>query len=525
VNAAFPRRAPYPLMPQVSLRDISKSFSTVRAVDRVSLDVPAGEIHALLGENGAGKSTLMHVLSGLYRPDAGEIRLAGKLRHFPSPQAALAAGIAMVHQHFMLIPTLTIAQNILLALPGRAFDRVHTKVLNRRVLDLAAQYHVAINDPDAQVRTLSVGAQQRVEILKALASDARILILDEPTAVLTPAEVAQLFHTLQQLKSAGYLIILISHKIPEVLAISDRLSVLRQGRLVLTTETASCTPEQLANLMIGEHPSLADPVPISCVSPPSLLHQASVPCLALHHPSLPAAQGGIALRDISVSLHAGEIVGITGVDGNGQSELIELLIAVRTPPKGALILHGHPLVAPTPAQLRAQGVSLIPQDRRHEGLALSLAVEENLLLNTHLLTRLTSGLFLLPAAIRRFAEQQMTAFGIHPPLPARPVAALSGGNQQRVVIARELASHPQVIIAANPTRGLDIAAARYVHHALLARCHQGAAILIISTDLDEVLALSHRIYALYQGRLLGPVSPAVGHEQIGRMMTGACVPS
>jgi general nucleoside transport system ATP-binding protein len=218
-------------------------------------------------------------------------------------------------------------------------------------------------------------------------------------------------------------------------------------------------------------------------------------------------------------------VGITGVDGNGQSELIELLIGLRTPHSGTLALRGHPLAAPAPAQVRAQGVSLIPQDRRQEGLALSLTVEENLLLNTSLLATVTAGAFLPPVAIRRFAEQQIASFAIRPPLPAQPVAALSGGNQQRVVIARELGANPQVIIAANPTRGLDLAAARYVHHALCERCHQGVGILLISTDLDEVLALSHRVHVLYQGRLLGPVTPAVGREHIGRMMTGACLPS
>ena len=507
------------------MREISKAFPGVRAVDRVSVDFHGGEIHALLGENGAGKSTLMHLLSGLYRPDAGEIQLDGRPHVFLSPRAALAAGIAMVHQHFMLVPTLTVAENILLALPGRSLDVVRRDVLAQRVRELAAQYGIAVADPGAPVATLSVGAQQRVEILKALAGEARVLILDEPTAVLTPAEVESLFRTLQRLKHDGYLIVLITHKIPEVLAVSDRLSVLRRGQLVATKETASCTADELASLMIGETlaPPLLQAAPGSC--PGTAARQPGPSLLTVEKVWVHNERGGVALREVSFTLCAGEVVGIVGVDGNGQSELAELLIGLRVPVRGTVRLREQPVTARTPASLRAAGVSLIPQDRRQEGLALTLSIEENFLLNAHLLATLTPGYLLPPGTVRRFAEQQTARFAIRTPSPTQPVSALSGGNQQRVVIARELAYNPQIIVAANPSRGLDVGAARSVHHALLERCRRGAGMVLISTDLDEVLTLSQRVYALYQGQLLGRVEPTAGREQLGRMMTGAWAPA
>ena len=512
-------------MPEVSVREISKAFPGVRAVDRVSVDFHGGEIHALLGENGAGKSTLMQLLSGLYRPDAGEIRLDGRPHVILSPRAALAAGIAMVHQHFMLVPTLTVAENILLALPGRSLDVVHRDVLAQRVRELAAQYDIAVADPGASVATLSVGAQQRVEILKALAGEARVLILDEPTAVLTPAEVESLFRTLQRLKHDGYLIVLITHKIPEVLAVSDRLSVLRRGQLVATKETASCTADELASLMIGETlaPPLLQAAPSAC--PGNAARQPGPSLLTVEKVWVHNERGGVALREVSFTLCAGEVVGIVGVDGNGQSELAELLIGLRVPVRGTVRLREQPVTARTPASLRAAGVSLIPQDRRQEGLALTLTIEENFLLNAHLLATLAPGCLLPPGTVRRFAEQQTARFAIRTPSPTQPVSALSGGNQQRVVIARELAYSPEIIVAANPSRGLDVGAARYVHHTLLERCRRGAGVVLISTDLDEVLTLSQRVYALYQGQLLGPVEPTAGREQLGRMMTGAWAPT
>ena len=509
-------------MREVSLRGITKSFLQVRAVDRISITFHAGEIHAVLGENGAGKSTLMHVLSGLYRPDAGEIEIDNQRRIFSSPRTALAAGIAMVHQHFMLVPTLTVAENILLALPGKGYAPVRRQLLAQQVLDLAAHYHIAIDPPDTKVATLSVGAQQRVEILKALVGNAHCLILDEPTAVLTPAEVDNFFLTLERLKSEGYLIILITHKIPEVLAISDRLSILRQGRLITTRTTASCGREELARLMIGDE---ADSPVLLPPSRPRGCDQQGLPLLALENIWSRSDNGQVTLRGISFLLHAGEVIGIAGVDGNGQTELTELLIGLQLPIRGTIQLSGQPITAPTPSQLRSVRVSLIPQDRRREGLALPLTIAENLLLNVYTLAIFTPGFLLFPHAVHCFARQQIARFGIQPSSPTHPVSTLSGGNQQRVVIARELAYDPLVIVAANPGRGLDIGATQYVHEALLTCCHQGAGMVLISADLDEILTLSDAVYTLYQGQLLGPVEPTVGREQIGRMMTGAWAPS
>jgi simple sugar transport system ATP-binding protein len=507
-------------MSKVSVREISKTFPGVLAVDRVSIDFRPGEIHAILGENGAGKSTLMHLLSGLYKPDAGEIWIDGQQQIFSSPRAALAAGIAMVHQHFMLVPTLSLAENIFLALPGHSWNLVRRHDLARQVEELAIRYGVTIDDPHVQVGTLSVGAQQRIEILKALAGNTQVLILDEPTAVLTPAEVENLFHSLRRLTHDGYLVLLITHKIPEVLAVSDRLSVLRRGQLVTTRETASCTADELATLMVGEASHSHAPHPATTASTHETARQVNSSLLTLENVWVLNEHGGTALREISFTLHAGEVVGIAGVDGNGQTELAEILTGLRPLTRGTLSLQNQPVKKPTPASLRSAGISLIPQDRRKEGLALSLPIQENLLLNTSVLTTLVPGPLLPFATVRHFAEKQIARFDIRSPSPTQPVSALSGGNQQRVVIARELSPNPQIIVAANPSRGLDVNATRYVHDILRDCCRRGAGVILISTDLDEILTLSTRIYTLYRGQLLGPVEATTSREQLGQMMTG-----
>jgi simple sugar transport system ATP-binding protein len=507
-------------MQKLSLRALTKTFSGVRAVDRVTLEFHAGEIHAILGENGAGKSTLMHLVSGLYRPDSGEICIDDRPHLFSSARIARTAGIAMVHQHFMLIPPLTVAENILLALPGSAREIIRVPELARRVADLASQYGVTLEDPNARVANLSVGAQQRVEILKALATNARVLILDEPTAVLTPNEVENLFSSLRKLKQNGYLILFITHKIPEVLAVSDRLSILRGGRLITTRETSSCSPTDLANLMMEDSTSA---LPRAFATNANLTEQQSVssfPLLTLNKISLTISQARMVLHQISFTLHHGEIIGIAGVDGNGQSELAEVLIGIRTPAEGTLALKGKCLHKPTPADLRAAGIAIIPQDRRREGLALNLSVAENLLLNVALLSRLALGVMLRSTVVRAFAERCITRFSIVPSAPSRPAATLSGGNQQRIVLARELSTSPQVVIAVNPSRGLDISATQYIHQQLQERRTEGSGIILISTDLDEILSLSDRIFVLYQGRLLGPVAPTTSKETLGQMMAG-----
>lgn len=507
-------------MQHVALHNITKSFARTRAVDQISITFRAGEIHALVGENGAGKSTLMHVLSGLYRPDTGTIFIDHQRHCFSSPRAALAAGIAMVHQHFMLVPSLTVAENIYLALPHKPSLLARRHLLSQHIRQLAEHYHIALDPPDEVVSNLSIGARQRVEILKALASEAQCLILDEPTAVLTPAEVDDLFLTLRRLKQAGYIIIFITHKIPEVLALSDHLSILRRGHLIATLPTTSCTADQLTRLMLGD-----DPIPSLRPAPSPSLSSTNdfpspPPLLALENVCSQPQQGRVTLQDISFTLRAGEVIGIAGVDGNGQAELAELLIGVHPPARGIVRLAGQPLARHTPATLRRARVALIPQDRQREGLAPAFTIAENLLLNVSCLARVAPKWWLTPHAVQRFAACQIARFGITPPSPTEPVSALSGGNQQRVVIARELAYQPQVIIAVHPSRGLDLSATRSVHDELLACCSRGAGVILISTDLDEIFALSHRIYVLYRGRLLGPTAPTAGREHLGRMMTG-----
>jgi len=343
--------------------------------------------------------------------------------------------------------------------------------------------------------------------------------------VLTPEEVEQLFRTLRQLKRDGYLIILITHKIPEVQAISDHLSVLQNGRLVTTRETATCTANELASLMVGGTPLPATPKSTPENSARAANLQGEAPILTLTKVNVRNERGRMALDNVSLSVTKHEIIGIAGVAGNGQTELAELLIGLQAPTHGTIYLLGHLVTAPTPTRLRASGVALIPQDRQREGLALPLAIEENLLLNTDVLEKQHPGMLLSPKKVRHFATKLISRFQIRTTSPTQPVASLSGGNQQRVVIARELASNPQILVAANPTRGLDVGATRYVYQALLECCARGAGIVLISTDLDEILTLSTRIYTLYQGKLLGPVDPTVGRTQLGRMMTGTWEPS
>jgi general nucleoside transport system ATP-binding protein len=510
-------------MPDISLRAISKVFHNTRAVDDVTIDFHAGEIHALLGENGAGKSTLMHILCGLYKPDAGQILIDGEPCCFSSPRAALTAGIAMVHQHFMLISTLSITENVFLATTGNKLQLARPHSLAQQVRNLAARHNIAIGNPNTRVATLSVGEQQRVEILKALAAETQVLILDEPTAVLTPTEVEDLFSTLQRLKYHGYTILLITHKIREVLAVSDRLSVLRRGRLVATRDTATCTANELIHMMVG-----AAPDPLSLPSATNTISSKTakaprIPLLAVQNLSLAAENTRPSLRNISFCLAPGEILGVAGVEGNGQTALVDCLTGCRSPDHGTIWLGTQDMsMCMTPAQMRSAGVAFIPQDRRREGLATELTIAENLLLNTHRLTTAIAGPLLTRATITHLAHQQIIRFAIHPPIPTSPVSTLSGGNQQRIVIARELASNPQLILAINPTRGLDVGATRYVQQTLIDHCCRGAGVLLISSDLDEIFALSTHIYTLYQGQLQGPVQPTVGgREQIGRMMAGA----
>jgi len=500
-------------MPSVlSIERISKRFGGVQALADVSLDFPLGEIHALLGENGAGKSTLMHVLSGLHRPDSGTIRVGGTSIGLASPLAARRVGIGMVHQHFMLIEPLTVAENLILCSPHRPRFRLPPQRAVRYAVELAARVGLDIGDPTAVVGTLPVGLRQRIEILKALAGDTRILILDEPTAVLTREETLQLFGLLRRLRDAGRLILFITHKLREVTEVADRVTVLRRGRVVTTRSVGNVSEGEMAELMIG--------TPAPQQRPRSALPADATELLRLDAVST-AADGGCRLQALSCAIRAGEIFGIAGVAGNGQQELFEVLVGLRAAVGGRILVAGEPLNHSTPAAAARAGIGHIPPDRHHDGLVLAMSVAENGVLNSRVLARLRRGMLLPRAAVHAFAAEIVRRYAVKTESLDISVASLSGGNQQRLIVGRQLAPEPRLLVAVNPTRGLDIAAAQAVYDALDAFVADGRAVLLISGDIDEVLDLSHRFAVLYEGRLTQPLTPPVAPEMVGRLMAGA----
>jgi general nucleoside transport system ATP-binding protein len=495
----------------LSLIRISKRFGRVEALRDVSLDFPAPEIHALLGENGAGKSTLMHVLSGLYQADAGSIRLAGRPVYFRSSLAARRAGIGMVYQHFTLVEPLTVAENIVLSLPDRPRFRLSPPQVARRARELAAQLGLDIGDPNAVTGTLPVGTRQRIEILKALAGNARVLILDEPTAVLTREETGQLFTLLRRLRDAGRLVLFITHKLREVADVADRVTVMRRGQVLATRRTQEMTEGEMAQLMIG--------APAPRRRPRQPVAQDAVVRLNVVGIGT-AGNGGTALRDVEFAVRAGEIFGVAGVTGNGQQELFEALVGLRRLLHGLIRVDGRQLHPGSPAAAAAAGIGHIPPDRHHDGLVLPMTVADNALLNRAVLARLRSGMFLRRAAARAFAADLVRRSAVQTDGIDSPAAALSGGNQQRLIVGRQLAPQPDVLVAVNPTRGLDIAAAQSVYDALDSFVAGGRAVVLISSDLDEILDLSHRFAVLFAGRLSAPLAPPVAADVIGRLMTG-----
>lgn len=504
--------------PRLRLAGISKHFGAVHANNDIALEVAAGEIHCLLGENGAGKSTLMNILYGLVRPDAGEIFLDGKPVTIRSPHQAIELGIGMVHQHFMLVPTLTVAENVILATrPLFSLRRLRETVIRdrraieRQVGEVAQRYGLKI-DPSARVSSLSVGEQQRVEIVKALYRGVNLLILDEPTAVLTPQETADLFKTLRNFAAGGLSIILITHKLHEVMAISDRVTVLRDGKVVGRCVTRETDMHELAGLMVGRDVRLTvDKTPA----------RPGAPALAIDGLTIVGDDGRKLLDNVSLQVAAGEIVGVAGVDGNGQRELALAITGVIRPTDGAIIANGQALTGRTPRQIADAGVRHIPEDRQHMGLILEFPVADNFVLKAFDRAPYTMRGLLQPSAITAYAQTLIDRFDVRPPSSALPAANLSGGNQQKVVLGRELDSQPRVLVAAQPTRGLDVGATEYVHQALLAQRDAGAAILLISTELEEVLALSDRIVVLYEGRIVGEVpGDRANAQKIGLMMAG-----
>jgi ABC-type uncharacterized transport system ATPase subunit len=499
--------------PLLAVRGVRKRFGAVEALAGVDLDLHAGEIHALLGENGAGKSTLMHVLAGMHRPDGGTILFEGRAVGFGSPRAARDAGIGMVHQHFTLIEALTVAENLALSLPGRSRWRFDANATAAQARALAERIGLELSPPEAPVDQLPVGARQRLEIVKALAGTGRVLILDEPTAVLTPQEARQLFAMLRQLRAQGRLVVFITHKLREVKEVADRVTIMRRGRVVATYEIGDISEAEMAERMLGNMlPVRARPLRTTAAAP-EVLRVSQLLVRAEH--------GAPALVDVTFAVRAGEILGVAGVDGNGQRELFEVLVGARRPAGGGVSVAGQALRVFTPRAALAAGVGHIPPDRHRDGLVLPMTVEENFLLGRGLLDRVSRFGVLRRSAARRFAHDLARRYAVQFADLDAPVRSLSGGNQQRVVVARELAQRPRVLVAANPTRGLDVAAAASVAEALLEVARQGCAIVLISTDLDELLELSDRVTVLSRGRLSAALEPPVDVERLGLLMAGA----
>lgn len=496
--------------PLLELKGITKRFPGVVANDHVDFELAPGEVHALLGENGAGKSTLMNILYGLYHPDEGEIRLRGEPLRIDSPRAAIDAGIGMVHQHFMLIPVMSVAENIVLAVEPRKGPFLDLNTANERVRDISKRFGLAVR-PEAHIESISVGMQQRVEILKALYRGAEILILDEPTAVLTPQEAEELFQIIRSLQAEGKSIIFITHKLGEVLAIADRVTVLRRGKTIETVPREGATEESLARLMVGRE------VLLRVEKKPS---EPGEPVLSVEDLRVCDERGLEAVRGVSLQVRAGEIVGIAGVDGNGQSELIEAITGLRKPEAGRVAVDGEELADEGARDCLDAGVGHIPEDRQRRGLVLDFSLAENIALHDYREEPDSKWGWLYPKRLVARAVRLLKEFDVRGGGPKTPAASLSGGNQQKVILAREIDRNPKVLVAAQPTRGLDVGAIEFVHRRLVAERDEGRAILLVSFELEEILSLSDRILVLYEGQVVGEYSPEVSEEELGIAMTG-----
>ncbi|HKQ04415.1 MAG TPA: ABC transporter ATP-binding protein [Blastocatellia bacterium] len=495
----------------VEMRGITKRFGEVVANRNLNIAVRDGSIHAIIGENGAGKSTAMNILYGFYNPDEGETLIDGQPRAIRTPSDAIALGLGMVHQHFMLVEPLSVTENIILGAEPTAGVAIDYKRARQRVREISEQYGLRI-DPDARVGSLSVGQQQRVEILKTLYRGARILILDEPTAVLTPQEVGEMFAILRGLREQGKTIIIITHKLQEVLALSDNITVMRDGEVVGNLPTAEASAEGLARLMVGREVLLR--VKKDEARPRDVV-------LSVKNLTLRNADGGTALGALSFEVRAGETLGIAGVEGNGQTELIEILAGLRASTSGQVLFDGQQINALDPRERKRHGIAHIPEDRHRRGLLLSFDLASNSILGVHADAPISGAVLLNQKVINDRAARMVKEFDVRPPNIALPAGALSGGNQQKLIVAREFDIKPKLLLVSQPTRGVDIGATEFIHRKLIELRDAGCAVLLVSAELEEVLSLSDRVIVVYEGRIVGEVDPkTVGEEEIGMMMTG-----
>lgn len=492
-------------------KGITKQFPGVLANDHVDFDLRKGEIHALLGENGAGKTTLMNILYGLHLPDSGEIRVNGKVAAIHSPKDSITLGIGMVHQHFMLIPVFTVADNVMLGDETVRHGILDRKTVAAKVMDLSHKYGLDV-DPHALVGQLPVGVQQRVEIVKTLYRDAEILILDEPTAVLTPQEADDLFRIMRELTKRGVSIIFITHKLKEVLAVADRITVMRAGQVVGTTKPTETDEAQLASMMVGREVILT--VRKGAAEPKDVVLQVE----NLH---VQDDRGLDVVRGVSFEVRAGEILGIAGVQGNGQTQLAEALTGLRPVKSGKFILANKDVTGKPPRPITETGLGHIPEDRQRHGLVLSYTVADNMVLCSYYLSPFARGGVIQQDAVDSNARKLIQEYDVRTPSPYVPTSKLSGGNQQKVIVARELSRPVKLLVASQPTRGLDVGSIEYIHKEIVAMRDRGLGVLLISAELDEIMALSDRIAVTYRGKIVATVDAATAtREQLGLLMAG-----